>query len=142
MRNVSDIAVSLAVLLPPCAAIVWAWWKRAVPSRTLRERLSFWGLSTLTVDVLYCGVFLLWPYFGATLGSGAHRWERTLTLVGYGFWLSALALILAAAASPGRVRKLLLLLSIVAVGFWFSMQIPIKDFLAVEQAQQAASQTR
>jgi hypothetical protein len=142
MKNPSDIAVSLAFLLPPCAAIVWAWWNRAVPARTLREKMCVWGLATLTADVLYCGVFLLWPYFGATLGSGVHHWERTLTLVVYGFWLSALALLMAVAANPGRTRRLLLLLSIAGLAFWFVMQIPVSDFLAVEHARQAASQMR
>ncbi len=102
--------------------------------------MCFCALTALTLDVIYCGVFLLWPYFGAKLGSGVHRWERTLSLVGYGFWLSALALVFAVAANPGRVRKLLLVLCIVSAAFWFFMQLPVNDFLAVEQARQATSQ--
>jgi hypothetical protein len=91
---------------------------------------------------LYCALFFFWSYFGATLGSGVHRWERILTLVACGFWLSALALVFAVVANPGRVRRLLLLLSVAGVAFWFVMQIPVSDFLAVEHARQAASQDR
>ncbi|MGI9101020.1 MAG: hypothetical protein ACR2IF_01125 [Terriglobales bacterium] len=68
-------------------------------------------------------------------------WQRVRNLVGYGFWLSVVATVLAITANPGRVRRLLLLLCIAGVAFWFFMQLPVGDFLAVEQARQAADNT-
>jgi hypothetical protein len=142
MQTPADIAVSVALLLLPFAAIVWAWWNRTVPARTLREKMCFCALAALTMDALYCAVFLFWPYFGAALGSGVHRWQRTLNLVGYGLWLSVVAAVFALVANPGRTRRLLLLLCFAGVAFWFLVQIPVGDFLAVEKARQAASHTR
>src|SRR5215469_10995501 len=90
-----ETLVSLVLLILPTLVILWAWRTRNRQAVTWRERLSSLTLSILTVNLAYCAVFLLWPYFGAVLGSGAARWELTAKLVAFGFWVSAFTLTLA-----------------------------------------------
>lgn len=98
-------------------------------------------LVVLTADLAYCALFLLWPYFGAKLGSGVGRWELTARLVAVGFWASSLALILAIVCKAGKQKYALVALSLVAMVFWFTMRVPVTNFYVVEGARQAASQS-
>lgn len=143
-----DNLISLAVLILPTLAIAWAWKNRIRVAVSWRERLSLLALTVLAADLMYCAVFLLWPYFGAKQGGGVRRWELTAQLVAFGFWLSVLALTSAIVCKGGTTapakarvgqRFVLVIMSLAAMFFWFAMAIPVSDFHAVEGAREAAS---
>ncbi len=134
-----DTLESLAVLIPPALAIGWAWKNYPRQAVTWRERLSVLTLTLLTVDLAFCAVFFLWPYFGARVGGGAARWELTAKFVMLGFYGSAFALFSAIICKNAKLRVALAVLSLAATCFWYVMLIPVSDFWAVERAREAAS---
>jgi len=141
-ETVSDIfQVVFEVLMVafPTAGIFLAGSKLVRPPRTWREQASIAAVVLVSCDLVIYATFLLWPFFGAKAGSGVARWEHTLNVISVGFWVSVIALLLALVAVGKVVRRLLLLLSIAGVFFWFVMRIPVGDFLAVERAKEAAS---
>ena len=132
-----DAIISLAFLTLPTIGLFCAWKYRTRQANQWRENLNLFALVALTGNLAYAAVFLLWPYFGAKLGSGVPRWELTSRLAELGFWLSVLSLGLSMLCRKQRLA--LGGLSFVAMAFWFTIQIPISDYLAVEGARQGAA---
>lgn len=139
VSDVSQAVFEVLMVAFPSAGIFWAGSKLVRPPRTWREQASFAAVVLISCDFVVYATFLLWPFFGAKAGNGVARWEHTLNMVSVGFWVSVIALLLALVTVGKVVRRLLLVLSIAGVFFWFVMRIPVGDFLAVERAKQAAS---
>jgi hypothetical protein len=137
----SEIAVRALLVAVPAWGVIWAWRRRIRPATTWHDRALLAALIVLTADFLLYSCFWFWPWFGAKPGGGFAVWQRAVTLVQVGFWLSIASLVLALASAGKGARRAVIALCVAAAFFWTMMVVPAVDFRTAESRRQAGSES-
>jgi hypothetical protein len=128
----------LLLLTIPAVAVFWCWRNKPVSGSVTRKRLSIAALALTTATLLVYEAFWI-SEFLPNSGNGVARWERTVTIIGMGFWLS-LASSAVSIPSVGRARKVLITLSLAGVAFWLLISVPVMNALYIERVRRHAQQ--
>jgi hypothetical protein len=128
----------LLLLTIPAVAVFWCWRNKPVSGSIIRKRLSIAALALTTATLLVYEAFWI-SLFLPNTGTGVARWERAVSIMGVGFWLS-LASSAVSIPSVGRAGKVLITLSLAGVAFWMLISIPVVNALSIERFRRHAQQ--